>query len=330
VERTCPFDAVLLISFGGPHGLADVRPFLQNVLRGRRVLAERIEEVVHHYELFGGVSPITDTTQRQAAGLHDRLQRSGHALPVFVGMRNWHPLLADTLAEMSRQGIRRALGFIMAAHHSYSSCGQYRQNVTDARQKIVTRGLADVEISYVDSWYAHHGFIAANARRVEAALSELPTGLRPKARLLFSAHSIPLSMASQCRYEEQLRASARLVAARVGRKDWAVVYQSRSGRPEDPWLEPDICRYLREERGGGLSAVVISPIGFVADHIEVLYDLDREAAACCKELGITMARAGSAGDDPVFLDMMADIVRAACERYRGGRALPIVAAATFS
>ncbi len=322
-----PFDAVLLVSFGGPQGLDDIRPFLANVLRGRRVPPRRVEEVARHYERFGGVSPITRLTRRQAAGLQERLDRDGPPLPVYVGMRNWHPFLADTLREMAQAGIRRAAGLILAAFRSWSSCGQYRDNVLTARRELRAAGHPDVEVCYVGDWHAHERFIEAWAARVGTALDTLPASERDRARLVFTAHSIPVGMAGAGLYREQLEVSARLVAGRLGRNDWALVYQSRSGRPQDPWLEPDVCDYLRAAAADGLQAAVLCPLGFVADHVEVLYDLDVEAAEVCAELGITMRRAAAVNDDPRFLDMMADVVRSTVDRYRGGRPLPICAAA---
>jgi len=295
---------------------------LANVLRGRRVSPERVEEVAHHYELFGGVSPITAITQRQADGVKSRLAEAGHPLPVYVGMRNWHPLLPDTMREMHAAGCRRAIGFITAAQHSYSSCQQYRENVAAARAELQREG-ADVAVTFVGSWFDHPLFVAANAAHVRDAIARLPEPARARARLVFTAHSIPVTMAARSRYENQLRESARLVAAAVGVGDWALVYQSRSGRPEDPWLEPDIGDYLRHARAAGLGAAVMCPIGFVCDHIEVLYDLDREAAEVCREIGLPMARAEAVNDDPLFLDMMADVVMATIRRYAKGRPLPI-------
>lgn len=321
-----PFDAVLLISFGGPRGPADIRPFLANVLRGRRVPPARVEEVARHYERFGGVSPITELTRRQAAGLQARLDRDGPPLPVHVGMRNWHPFLADTLQEMAEAGIRRAVGLILAGFRSWSSCGQYRDNVLAARRELRASGHPDVAVCYVGDWHAHDRFIEAWAARVRTALDALPAPERDRARLVFTAHSIPLGMAGAALYREQLTAAARLVADRLGRNDWVLVYQSRSGRPQDPWLEPDVCDYLRTAAADGLDAAVLCPLGFVADHVEVLYDLDVEAAAVCAELGVTMRRAAAVNDDPHFLDMMADVVRSTVDRYRGGRPLPVCVA----
>ena len=327
LRRLPTFDSVLVVSFGGPQGLDDIRPFLANVLRGRRVSPERVEEVARHYELFGGVSPITAITRQQATGLQDRLAAAGRPLPVYVGMRNWHPLLPDTLRDLRAAGLRRAVGFIAAAQHSYSSCQQYRENVAAARADLRRDG-DDVEVTFVGSWFDHPSFIAANAAHVREALEKLPEHLRPSARLVCTAHSIPSPMAAASRYEAQLRESARLVADKAGIREWAVVYQSRSGRPGDPWLEPDISDYLRRERAAGLEAAVVCPIGFVCDHIEVLYDLDREAAAVSREIGLAMARAEAVNDDPLFLDMMADVVLRTITKYEHGRPLPLAAASS--
>ena len=318
-----PFDAVLVVAFGGPEGMADVRPFLGNVLRGRRVTAERVEEVAKHYEHFDGVSPLTAITRRQVEGLKRRLAARGLSLPVYLGMRNWHPLLPDTLAAMAKDGVKHAIGFVCAPHRSYSSCTQYRENVADARGAAVEVGLRDVSVTYVGDWHGHILFIEANAQHVRAAIETLPTRLRSAARVVFTAHSIPIAMAGAPRYRAQLLESARLVAERLGVADWTLVFQSRSGRPEDPWLEPDVCRYLRDERARGLVAAVICPIGFVCDHVEVLYDLDAEAAQVCREVGLPMARAATVNDDPMFLEMMADEVVKTWGRYRTGRPLSL-------
>lgn len=310
------------MSFGGPQGIADIRPFLANVLRGRRVSPERVEEVAKHYELFGGVSPITEITRRQASGLQERLAAAGRPLPVYVGMRNWHPLLPDTLRQMHDAGSRHAIGFIAAAQHSYSSCQQYRENVTAARVELTHEGR-DVDVTFAGSWFDHPLWIAANAAHVREALARLPEPARAGARLLFTAHSIPVTMADASKYREQLEVSSRLVAKEAGMPDWALVYQSRSGRPGDPWLEPDVCDYLRQARAEGLTAAVLCPVGFVCDHIEVLYDLDREAADVCTEIGLVMTRAEAVNDDPRFLDMMADVVLKTIRRYEHGRPLAL-------
>lgn len=329
------FDAVLLIAFGGPQGRDDIRPFLANVLRGRRVAPDRVEEVAHHYELFDGVSPITELTYRQARGLREALAARGHALPVYVGMRNWHPYLLDTLAQMSRDGVRRAVGVIAAAHRSYSSCTQYRENVADARRALREAALPDVEITYVSDWHLAPGFIAANADHVTAAVQTLPPDVCRQSILVFTAHSIPVSMAQRYPYQSQLEESCRAVATEIARRAsaaqlpaaqlpaWRLVFQSRSGRPEDPWLEPDVCDCLREASGQGARGVVLCPIGFVCDHIEVLYDLDTEAADVAAGLTLPVARASAVNDHPRFVAALAGAVIDTVTRYAGGRALPI-------
>lgn len=318
-----PFDAVLVVAFGGPQGPADIRPFLANVLRGRRISSERLEEVVKHYEHFGGVSPLTDITMRQARGIEARLLARGFQLPVYVGMRNWTPLLADTLGKMASDGVRRAIGLVLAAHRSYSSCTQYRQNVVDARAEILAAGSRDVSVIYTADWHTHPNFIRANAEHVQQAMARLPAGVRATAQVVFTAHSVPSSMSGAGRYQQQIVESARLVADAAGVHEWVVVFQSRSGRPEDPWLGPDICDHLRDARSQGVPAVVLAPIGFVCDHIEVLYDLDCEAAQVCRDIRMPMVRAETVNDDPIFLDMAADVVLDVWKRYESGRPLPI-------
>lgn len=323
-ESSCrPFDAVLIVSFGGPQGPEDVRPFLDNILRGRAAPPGRVEAIIANYMRYNGVSPITEITRRQAAGVRRRLADAGVELPVFVGMRNWHPYLADVMAEMSRAGVRRAIGFITAAHHSYASCGQYKENVREARRRLREQGLPDVEVTYVDSWYDHPGFIGTLARHVRAAIDKLEAPLRPKARIVFTAHSIPVAMAESCRYREQLQTTARMVAEDLGCRDWALVYQSRSGRPQDPWLGPDINDYLMAEHEKGLEAVVVSPIGFICDHIEVLCDLDVKVGELCRGIGLPMARAETVNDDPMFLDMMTEVISRTAARYARFRPLPV-------
>jgi ferrochelatase len=336
-----PFDAVLIIAFGGPQGPEDIHPFLDNVLRGRRVAPARVKEVAHHYALFGGVSPLTAHTERQAEGLRERLRGAGMPLRVYVGMRNWHPYLRDTLAAMSRDGVRRAIGFIAAAHRSYSSCTQYKEDVTEARAAVRAMGLADVEVTYVADWHTHPDFIAANAEHVRAARACLPHALRDRARLVFTAHSIPVSMAERYPYRAQFEETARLIDEEVRLKPdttntvtgvasglsrtYDTVYQSRSGQPEDPWLGPDVCDYLREQRGQGLEAALLCPVGFLCDHVEVLYDLDVEAAEVAREIGLPMVRARAVNDHPRFLDMMCDVVLDTYARYDHSTPLQIVA-----
>jgi ferrochelatase len=313
-----------MIAFGGPQAQPDIRPFLANVLRGRRVAEGRAEEVAHHYEVVGGRSPITELTLLQADGLRQRLAAAGTPLPVYVGMRNWHPYLADTLETMARAGVRRAVGFVAAAHRSYSGCTQYRENVRDARAQLARAGLPDVAITYVPDWFNHPMFVEANADRVLAAIRSLDPSMADRAQLVFTAHSIPESMAARYPYRAQFEETARLVATAVRRESYVTVYQSRSGRPEDPWLGPDICEYLREARGRGLDAAILSPIGFVCDHVEVLYDLDVEARDVSHEVGLSMTRAQAVNNHPRFLDMMADVVLRVCRRYEHSRPLELV------
>ena len=319
------FDAVLVVCFGGPQGLDDIRPFLANVLRGRRIPPERIEEVAHHYELFDGVSPLTAYTNDQADGLRRQLAARGLPLPVYVGMRNWSPLLPDVLTQMARDGVRRAIGVIAAAHRSYSSCTQYRHNVLQAREALVAAGGPPVDVTYVGDWHLHDGFLTAVADGVVVARDSLPAGVQDMARLVFTAHSVPTAMAGAETYRLQLRHSAAEVARRLGVSDWDLVFQSRSGRPEDPWLAPDVNDYLREEHArGGLQAVILSPIGFACDHIEVLYDLDHEARDTCDAIGLPMARASSVNAHPAFVDALADMVVRTWETYKRGRPLTLV------
>jgi ferrochelatase len=323
-----PFAAVLIIAFGGPGGPSDVVPFLENVVRGRRIPPSRLQEVAAHYALFDGVSPITELTRQQAAGLEARLRAASLPLPVHVGMRNWHPYLADTLASLSQAGARRVIGIIAAPHRSYSSCTQYRENVADARAELARRGLADVAVTYVDDWHAHPDYIAACADRALAALGELPGTLRASARLVFTAHSIPVSQAERYPYRAQFEETAQLVHEAVERADGvrrahACVYQSRSGRPEDPWLGPDVSEYLADAHAQGLTAAVLCPVGFISDHIEILYDLDVEAAEACRSLGLTVRRAAAVNDHPRFLAMLEDVVLRTWRRYERGLPLDI-------
>ena len=302
----------------------EIRPFLKNVSRGRRIPEVRIEAVAKHYELFRGMSPLRGITEKQSNGLEQRLKLEGLELPVFVGMRNWHPFLDDTLRDMANLNIRRVFAIILAAHHSYSSCGQYRRNIVDAKNNLPSGMGAEIEFIYAPNWHAHPGFIGANVEQIKKARLDLPQEYRLESTLIFTAHSLPLSMANESRYETELQESARAIAQRLGTENWHLVYQSRSGRPGDPWLEPDICDFLKNKRKEGLRAAVISPLGFVADHIEVLYDLDYEAKNVSQELGIAMVRAPAVNDHSDFLGMLADLTQRAYSNGLRSRSLPIV------
>jgi ferrochelatase len=319
-----PFDAVLLIAFGGPLGPGDIRPFLQNVLRARRLPPERIEAVAHHYERFGGVSPITAITTTQAAGLELRLRNRGLPLPVHVGMRNWKPHLAQALAEMAGAGAHRAVAIVAAAHRCYSSCEQYKQNVWQAEEELRAAGIVPPRLVYAGDWHRSPGFIGACADRLDQARRQLPAHLKRSARVIFTAHSIPTGMSAADTYVRQLRESAEAVAAELSLEEWTMAFQSRSGRPEDPWLEPDVNDVLRAARAEGAAAALVSPIGFVADHIEVLYDLEIEAKATAQAIGLPMVLASAVNDHPRFLDALAEAVADTVARYANGAPLTVL------
>jgi ferrochelatase len=299
------YDSIIVISFGGPEGMNDILPFLENVTRGRGIPRERLIEVGHHYELFGGVSPINQQNRDLIDALEVELANHNIELPVYFGNRNWDPYLADTLREMRDAGHKRTLAFFTSAFSSYSGCRQYRENVYVAQNEV---GDDAPEVLKLRTFYNHPGFIEANADRVRTALDALPTDRRAGAHIVFTAHSIPNAMADACRYADQLNEASRLVAEAVGAAAHTVVYQSRSGSPHVPWLEPDVCDHLQELHDAGTNDVVISPIGFVSDHIEVLYDLDVEAKNLADELGMTLVRAGTAGTHPAFVAMIRELI----------------------
>ena len=301
------YDALLIVGFGGPEKREDVIPFLENVLRGRNVPRERMLEVAEHYYHFDGISPINGQVRDLIAALEPELRTHGVTLPVYWGNRNWDPMLADTMATMKADGVRHALAIVLAAYSSYSSCRQYREDIARA-QDAAGDGAPVVDKMRV--FYNHPDFVGANAARVREGLDRLPADLRDSARLAFTAHSIPASMASRCDYEKQLTETCRLVAEAVGigPDRWDLVYQSRSGRPQDPWLEPDILDHLRALHDRGASAVVVQPVGFLSDHMEVLYDLDDEARTLADSLGMAMVRAGTVGIDPKFVGMLRELI----------------------
>jgi ferrochelatase len=299
------YDAVLLVSFGGPDGPDDVLPFLENVLRGRNVPRERMLEVAEHYNHFGGKSPINEQNLALLAALREELDRRGPHLPVYWGNRNWHPLLTDTIREMADAGVKRAIAFVTSAYSSYSGCRQYRENIAAACAALGERAP---QIDKIRVFFNHPGFVGPMADNVRRAVGRFPESVRAAVPVLFTAHSIPTSMADGCRYGAQLTEACRLVAEQAGVTDWKLVYQSRSGPPTQPWLEPDICDAIRELHAHGCSNLVIAPIGFISDHMEVLYDLDTEAADLCRELGVEMERAATVGTDPVFIGMIRDLI----------------------
>jgi ferrochelatase len=299
------YDAVLVVSFGGPEGMNDIMPFLENVLRGRNVPRERMLGVAKHYELFGGVSPINEQNRKLIAALKQELEANGPQLPIYFGNRNWHPLLEDTFREMRDDGVKNALAFVTSAYSSYSSCRQYLEDIERARQLV---GPDAPHVEKIRAFYNHPGFIEANVANLQTAFQQIPDERRRETRIAFTAHSIPLSMAQHCDYEAQLRETSRLVADAAGIEDWRLVFQSRSGSPSQPWLGPDICDHLRELRASGVADVVVAPVGFVSDHMEIVYDLDTEALALCRELGLNMVRAATAGTHPAFLRMIRELI----------------------
>jgi ferrochelatase len=301
-------DAFLLVSFGGPEGPDDVMPFLRNVTRGRGVPEERLAEVAHHYHHFGGVSPINEQCRELLAAIGARFAADGPDLPVYWGNRNWQPYLADTVERMRSDGVRRALAFMTSPYGSYSSCRQYQDDVERARSAV---GDGAPVIDKIRHYHDHPGHIEPHRDAVRAALATVGGG---DVRIAFTAHSIPTAMASAAgegtagvggRYEAQLREVAGLVA---GDLPWDLVWQSRSGSPTVPWLEPDINDHLRTLAAAGTTGVVASPIGFISDHLEVAWDLDSEAAGTAAGLGMDFVRAATPGTDPRFVDMVRDLV----------------------
>ncbi|TWU00938.1 ferrochelatase [Stieleria varia] len=301
-----PYDSFLLVSFGGPEGPEDVMPFLENVLRGKNVPHERMLEVAEHYKRFGGVSPINEHNRQLLASIKAEFAEHGIDLPVYWGNRNWHPLLPDTLTQMRDDGCNRSLAFFTSMFSCYSGCRQYRENIADAQEKV---GPGAPIVEKVRMGFNHPGFIETLSDNVRAAIAEL--GIAPEAaNVMFTAHSIPMSMADNCDYAKQLNEASRLVAEAIGVTDWRLVYQSRSGPPSQPWLEPDVCAAIAQmDDESKLSNLIIVPIGFVSDHMEVLYDLDEEAKQLCESRGIAMKRAATAGTSPKFVAMIRQLVQ---------------------
>jgi len=297
-------DALLVLSFGGPEGPADVRPFLENVTRGRGVPPERLDAVEEHYQHFGGVSPLNACNRELIAAIRSRVE-----LPVYFGNRNWHPMVEDTVAEMARDGVRHALVFATSAYGGFSACRQYHEDIARARKAV---GEHAPELVRLRHFFDHPLFVAANADAVRAAFAQVG----PEARLVFTAHSVPTAADAAAgppaegghRYSRQVAEAARLVAADVGVVQYDVVWQSRSGPPQVPWLAPDILDHLDALHAAGTAAVVAAPVGFVSDHVEVVWDLDTEARERAAELGMGFARAATAGPDPRFADMVVELM----------------------
>ncbi len=306
------YDAILIVGFGGPERREDVIPFLENVTRGRNIPPERLLAVAEHYYHFGGKSPLNDQVRELIAALRPVLADRDIKLPIAWGNRNWHPFLTDAMRELTNAGARRVLALVLAAYSSYSSCRQYREDIERARDAVGPEAPA---VDKIRVFFNHPGFIEANADRLREVLEKIPIERRSQARIAFTAHSIPQSTAQTSRYAEQLSETCRLVCERLGiaASRWVLVYQSRSGRPSDPWLEPDICDHLAALAAAGASDVVVLPIGFLSDHLEVLYDLDIEAQDKSRELGLNLVRAATVGTHPLFVDALADLIE---ERVR--------------
>jgi protoporphyrin/coproporphyrin ferrochelatase len=300
------YDAIIVVSFGGPESREDVIPFLENVLRSRNIPRERMLAVAEHYYHFEGKSPINQQTRELIAALEAELERNGPKLPIYWGNRNWHPLLPETLRQMKKDGIQRALAFVTSAYSSYSGCRQYREDIARARSEV---GAGEPEVEKLRAFFNHPAFIEATVERVGDALRAVPEGARENVQIVYLAHSIPFSMADSSDYMKQLEEVRGLVSGALGQKNDVLVYQSRSGAPGQPWLEPDILDYLRRVEAENLaSALVLAPIGFISDHMEVVYDLDVEARKLCDSLGLPMTRAKTVGVHPKFVSMIRELI----------------------
>lgn len=305
------YDAFLLVSFGGPEKPEDVEPFLDNVLRGRPVPRERRDEVARHYLSCGGKSPINDQNRALLSALEPALSVRFPGIRLYWGNRNWHPMLADTVRRMGQDGVRRALALATSAFGSYSGCRQYREDIAAARAAV---GKGAPEIEKLRLFYSHPGFIAAVTAGARQAFERIAPERRAAAGLLFTAHSIPLAMAATSPYEAQLRQASGWVATALGRDDWRLGYQSRSGPPRQPWLEPDVAAQLAAIAQEGRRDVVVVPIGFLSDHMEVVHDLDVEAREEAERLGLHMERSATPGSRP---ELVATIVSLVAERMTG-------------
>jgi len=283
----------------------EVMPFLKTVLQGRNIPEDRLAVVAHHYELFGGVSPLNGQNRALIAALRTELEKSGPNLPIYWGNRNWTPFLAETLQQMKLDGIKRALAFFTSAYSSYSGCRQYREDIQKAQAAV---GTGAPEVDKLRVFYNHPRFIEPTVENVKRAWEQIPEERRATARVAFTAHSIPKAMAAGCSYENQLREVCQLVAENLNLQNWSLVYQSRSGPPSQPWLEPDILPHLSDLKAGGITDVVVAPVGFISDHMEVLYDLDTEARQHCETIGLNMIRAATVGTHPSFIRMIRELI----------------------
>jgi len=301
-----PFDSVLLLAFGGPTRPEEIRPFLDNVLRGRPISEDHYEEIVQHYIEVGGASPLNRLTEALARGLREALRSDGPGLPVFVGMRHWHPFVSDTLARIDGLGLGRAIGVILAPHPSPASRDSYFRAVAEAQRRVGERAPS---VEFAEPFFDHPLFIEALSARLRESLDAVPAGRRDRTAILFTAHSIPLEMSEQSGYEASLLRTAEMVADVAALPRWRLVYQSRSGQPSERWLEPDVSDSLREMGAQGVKDVVVAPIGFLSDHVEVIYDLDIQARAAARKAGLGFQRAATAGGHPAFARLLFTLVR---------------------
>jgi ferrochelatase len=299
------FQAILLIAFGGPTAREEIRPFLARVTKGISIPPERLEEVAHHYELVDGRSPLNEITLRQAQALQSLCKEQHRDLPVYIGMRNSRPFFIETLKQMADDGIQRALGVILSSHRTEASWERYQKNISDARAEL---GALAPRVDYCGGWHDHPLFIQTWADSIQAETNKIAPDQRRITPLVFTAHSLPLPMPAHSSYAEQLAESARLIAAQIDHPHWSIAYQSRSGRPTDPWLEPDIGAAIRDLAAKGSRQVIVAPIGFVSDHVEVLYDLDIEARKIAADSGMEMRRASCPNDQPTFIRMLAAVI----------------------
>ena len=315
-----PYDAILIVSFGGPEKNEDVIPFLENVLRGKPVPRERMLEVAEHYYHFGGKSPINEHARELIDALRTELKTASIDLPVYWGNRNWHPMLPDTLEEMKEQGIKKALAFFISGYSCYSGCRQYRENIIEARETV---GEAAPVVDKIRVFYNHPLFIEANVEKIRHSLNQFSPEEQQNLHLSFTAHSIPMGMAETSDYEQQLLETARLIAEelQIPEDRYQLVYQSRSGRPQDPWLEPDILDHIEELHQKGCKNLIISPIGFLSDHMEIMFDLDTEALEKCNKLEIKMERAKTVGNHPRFITMIRELIEERLELRTDKRAI---------
>jgi protoporphyrin/coproporphyrin ferrochelatase len=307
-----PYQAILLIAFGGPTSSEDIRPFLTRVTKGIHIPPERLEEVAHHYEAIGGKSPLNEITFRQADALRKALNERGAHFPVYVGMRNSKPFFAEALNQMADDGIKRALGFILSSHRTEASWERYQKNIADARNELGPNAPA---VDYCDGWHDHPLFIQCWAELVQAAFTKIYIERKQSTPLIFSAHSLPMAMAARSPYVEQVETSASLIADKLQHRRWSIAYQSRSGKPTDRWLEPDIGDSIGKLASEGSQSVIVAPIGFVCDHVEILYDLDIEAKKMAGDLSVNFIRARCPNDHPTFVQMMAEVIEARMKRF---------------